>query len=769
MPLSFPCGPARRRALTLAAVVAALPLSSPGDAHAAIAGFDEPSGIAYYEGTGTEANDVTVTQAPDGTVTFQEHRAGVTVDDVDGDGGCTVAGQVVTCPATDRIEVFGRDGADEIDASGLLASARAELRGNAAADTLIGGPGIDKLFGEAPPPGTPAGQGGVDTIHGGGGDDTIDGGQAGDVLRGDAGRDTIQGGVGDDDIDGGAGHDGFYTCSFGGLHGGTGNDVVAGGDGDDSLCGGTGEDTLQGGAGFDTLNDQDKTGGDDAERTVSADVMDGGPDRDSVSYGDRTRAISITLQDGVANEGEAAGDEMAAEQDTLVGVEDVTTGSGHDTIVGDGASNLFDGRGGNDTISGGGGDDSVFGNVGQNVLDGDDGDDAVVGSTDPDVVRGGAGNDLVNGEMGDDPVVDGGPGRDVIQGGIGKDAITGGDGDDVINGEDDDDSIDGGNGADSIGGDAGNDAVNGGDGDDVLNGDIGMDVLRGQGGDDYLRDSLTHLAADEFDGGDGLDVIEYSGRAGGVTIDLNGGAVSGAPAEGDTLLNIENAFGGEGADVIVGTAGDNELVGGYGRDDVRGGAGSDTLRGGFGSDVLDPGAGRDTVTGEQGDDKLTSLDGTPDEVLCGSGQDSVNGDAADRVDPACETTTGGAVAGGPAGPPGPVGPQGDRGAIGVIGERGPKGARGPRGRTPKVTCKAARRVRKGRIKVTCKVAGSSAAAATLLRNGRTVASGAVSRGRFAGSLRASRRRAVLRGRYTMVMIVGSGEAARPVVERVSMR
>ena len=76
---------------------------------------------------------------------------------------------------------------------------------------------------------------------------------------------------------------------------------------------------------------------------------------------------------------------------------------------------------------------------------------------------------------------------------------------------------------------------------------------------------------------------------------------------------IENAFGGEGADTIIGNAvantlrgnggadtlygydGDDLLYGGSGNDALYGGNGNDSLLGGAGADVLDGGANTDTV------------------------------------------------------------------------------------------------------------------------------------------------------------------------------
>lgn len=60
---------------------------------------------------------------------------------------------------------------------------------------------------------------------------------------------------------------------------------------------------------------------------------------------------------------------------------------------------------------------------------------------------------------------------------------------------------------------------------------------------------------------------------------------------------IENAVGGDGADMLIGNEHDNGLFGGNGDDTLLGGAGNDTLSGGAGVDWLDGGTGNDTLTG----------------------------------------------------------------------------------------------------------------------------------------------------------------------------
>jgi Ca2+-binding RTX toxin-like protein len=66
-----------------------------------------------------------------------------------------------------------------------------------------------------------------------------------------------------------------------------------------------------------------------------------------------------------------------------------------------------------------------------------------------------------------------------------------------------------------------------------------------------------------------------------------------------------NLDGGNGADELTGTPGDDHLNGGNGKDTLTGLAGNDTLSGDNGDDILNGGAGVDQLTGGSGDDILT--------------------------------------------------------------------------------------------------------------------------------------------------------------------
>jgi serralysin len=150
----------------------------------------------------------------------------------------------------------------------------------------------------------------------------------------------------------------------------------------------------------------------------------------------------------------------------------------------------------------------------------------------------------------------------------------------------------GGDGGDSIIGNATNNLLMGNAGADTLDGGAANDSLVGGAGDDRLI------------GGAGLDITDYSQAIGAISVNLAAGTASGSDIGTDTLLGVEGAAGGQGADSFIGDTGDNLLSGNEGGDTLIGGAGSDSLYGGDGDDLLitdgiadylDAGAGDDVI------------------------------------------------------------------------------------------------------------------------------------------------------------------------------
>ena len=238
------------------------------------------------------------------------------------------------------------------------------------------------------------------------------------------------------------------------LNGGTGNDAMRGGGGKDSLYGQDGNDTLYSSPGNDIY------------------AGDGG--NDWVNYGGPA-AVRVSL-DNLANDGPAG-----AYDQVLNSVENISGGSGDDTLKGNAGSNVIYGNGGNDliygdykyaeyaniggpqsglkpdTLYGHAGNDSIYASADNTLLWGGDGNDIMSADNGIDIWRataygeggndnislylgsiyGGAGNDTLTARGGGSKsqvfvTVDGGSGDDTIRSYFGKNVLTGGAGKDKI-------------------------------------------------------------------------------------------------------------------------------------------------------------------------------------------------------------------------------------------------------------------------------------------------------------------------------------------------
>jgi Ca2+-binding RTX toxin-like protein len=117
------------------------------------------------------------------------------------------------------------------------------------------------------------------------------------------------------------------------------------------------------------------------------DVLDGGTGIDTAVFSDKTTAVVLTLHgatsaivtvDGVA-------------EDTVRNIENVTGGSGGDTLRGDSLANTLSGGIGNDTLRGGGGGDTLNGGNDADVFEYTATNDAIAGES----VNGGSGTDTL--------------------------------------------------------------------------------------------------------------------------------------------------------------------------------------------------------------------------------------------------------------------------------------------------------------------------------------------------------------------------------------
>ncbi len=161
----------------------------------------------------------------------------------------------------------------------------------------------------------------------------------------------------------------------------------------------------------------------------------------------------------------------------------------------------------------------------------------------------------------------------------------------------------GGDGADVVTTGSGNDILDGGAGDDVLNGGAGDDLFIAAPGP----------GDDTYDGGEGNDTITFAASDDNLVINLSTGtAYDDAGDNGvgvDTIIDIENALGGSGDDIITGDDGANLLAGLGGDDQIFGLGGNDILLGGSGDDTLDGGEGDDLLNGGIGDDVIDGGEG----------------------------------------------------------------------------------------------------------------------------------------------------------------
>ncbi|MFT7596563.1 MAG: Ca2+-binding RTX toxin-like protein [Paracoccaceae bacterium] len=361
-------------------------------------------------------------------------------------------------------------------------------------------------------------------------------------------------------------------------------DTLDGRDGNDSLTGSGGQDLLRGGAGKDRLfgMGEDDTlrggeGNDDLDGGARNDLIDGGAGTDRAIFsGSDAATVDLSLT-GAQDTGYGL--------DTLISIENVTSGSGNDRLTGNALANNLISGGGKDMLAGRGGNDVLTGGFGTDRIDGGGGNDRAVFS--------GAAAAKVNLSL--TGAQDTGYGMDTL---ISIENVTSDSGNDRLTGN----AL-----ANSLISGGGKDKLSGGGGNDILLGGSGNDVLIGGGGNDRI------------DGGTGTDRAVFFGTIA-VKVDLTKTGTQGTGYGKDKLISIENVTSDSGNDILTGNALANSLISGGGKDKLSGGGGNDRLVGGSGNDLLNGGGGNDRLVGGAGRDSLKGGNGN-DNLTGGGGGD----------------------------------------------------------------------------------------------------------------------------------------------------
>jgi Ca2+-binding RTX toxin-like protein len=331
-------------------------------------------------------------------------------------------------------------------------------------------------------------------------------------------------------------------------------------------------ETISGDAGVNVINGE--AGNDTLQGRGGADTLNGGSGSDRAIY-DNSLAIDIDLTRATQLGGEAQGDR-------LISIEDIDGSCGSDRIRGNAASNELFGNLGNDMLEGRGGADILDGGLGTDTatyessfaavfvglddrvgsggdaqgdtlisienLTGSNFDDILIGSNGDNVLIGGTGNDTLDGGVGSDTAVFASAFASV-QVTLGQNGASGRaahgtfvEDDTLISIED----------------------VIGSNFDDAIFGNEQANDFDGGKGNDYFTDSRGD---DRYLGGAGLDTLDLSGEASGVSVNLASGVLTHVGStERDTLLSIERVVGTRFDDTFTSSSFDDTMVGGAGND-----------------------------------------------------------------------------------------------------------------------------------------------------------------------------------------------------------
>lgn len=136
-------------------------------------------------------------------------------------------------------------------------------------------------------------------------------------------------------------------------------------------------------------------------------------------------------------------------------------------------------------------------------------------------------------------------------------------------------------------------------------------ILDGRGGLDWLSFQTFTIGSVSYSNTSGV-IVNLGTRYESFGLDVIGGTFSTRIAGGGTkggITSIENVWGSDGNDILIGSAAQNEMHGGLGNDKLFGVDGNDLLYGEEGNDVLVGGRGNVSFNGGPGNDYIQSAAG----------------------------------------------------------------------------------------------------------------------------------------------------------------
>ena len=280
-----------------------------------------------------------------------------------------------------------------------------------------------------------------------------------------------------------------------------------------------------------------------------------------------------------------------------------------------------------ENVTGGSGADTLFGNGLDNTLTGGAGDDRLIGAAGNDILLGGANNDRYDFFPttvleADQVTENANEGIDTLNFAfLTTDVVVNLASTSIqpvhtnrtlkLNSASVLEDIVGGSGADTLFGNSLSNSLSGNAGDDKLLGAAGNDVLRGGANNDtYMFVPTSTAEADQVteNANEGVDTLNFAYLT--TSVMLNLGSTSIQPVNLNRTLKLnslstfENAVGGTGSDTLLGNTVANRLTGGLGDNILVGMEGGDILEAGSGRDILIGGLGLDILKGDAGDDIL---------------------------------------------------------------------------------------------------------------------------------------------------------------------